>query len=270
MYQNGVLNKNEVQNVLLDLLSEFDDFCRSRNLTYSLSNGTLLGAVRHKGFIPWDDDVDVYMPRPDYDRFISEYSKEGNLKRYRIVNWANSPFPFPFAKFCDLHYKAITYQYADLATEYLWMDIFPLDGTPDNPGNLQKYLFFRDVRLKLAYCYTMKSESRLKQLARNTVKKTTGFFVNPQAILRSIDKNARRISFSQADFVAPMAWNCYGVKEVFPRDYFNELVELEFEEHRFLAVKEWDEMLTSIYGNYMQLPPADKRVDHGIEAMRVQ
>jgi len=268
MQNPNPMTKEEIQAAILGLLEEFDSFCRLKGLRYSLAAGTLLGSVRHKGFIPWDDDIDVVMPRPDYEKLLKDYPLHSRGTRYRLVNWSNSPFPFPFTKLCDSTFLARTYQYADLATEYLWIDIFPLDGAPSDVKVFKSYLRRRDFKLQIAYCFTMKSENKVKQAIRASIKSVLSPFVKTHSIIKNIDNNAKKLSYDKSEYVAQMAWNVYGEKELFPRSYFDELVEVDFEGRRFLASKNWDEILTQVYGNYMQLPPVDQRSDHGIMAWK--
>ena len=126
----------ELQGELLKLLLRFDAFCKERGLRYSLDSGTLLGAVRHKGFIPWNDDVDVDMPRPDYERLMA-FEKE-LPEGLHLVNANNSIFPYGFCKLCTDEIRAQEPSYDGVMVETLWIDIFPIDGVPSDRRERQK------------------------------------------------------------------------------------------------------------------------------------
>jgi len=268
MSEYDEITLKRLQSIELMIVNDLKRLCKKHDLQYFGFAGTGIGVLRHKGFIPWDDDIDVVMPRPDYEKLLKDYPLHSRGTRYRLVNWSNSPFPFPFTKLCDSTFLARTYQYADLATEYLWIDIFPLDGAPSDVKVFKSYLRRRDFKLQIAYCFTMKSENKVKQAIRASIKSVLSPFVKTHSIIKNIDNNAKKLSYDKSEYVAQMAWNVYGEKELFPRSYFDELVEVDFEGRRFLASKNWDEILTQVYGNYMQLPPVDQRSDHGIMAWK--
>ena len=127
------MTRQEVQRALLDLLTVFDEFCNEHGLRYSLYAGTLLGAVRHHGFIPWDDDADVCMPRPDYEAMLAMRSlvPEG----FSIITSEDAPLVLPFAKFQQHDIRAQESIFEGEFDECLWIDVFPVDGEdPSNPS----------------------------------------------------------------------------------------------------------------------------------------
>ena len=119
-----------MQDSLLDLLTEFDKICKEHGLRYSLTAGTLLGAVRHKGFIPWDDDVDVCMPRPDYEKFLKIIQEENVLPEYLTYSKDRGKGTYYcFTKILDKRYPLRTPNHIEV--KYLYLDIFPVDGAAD-------------------------------------------------------------------------------------------------------------------------------------------
>lgn len=127
----------EMQNFELDILKDFHEFCVSNNIRYSLDGGTLIGAIRHKGFIPWDDDIDVVLPRPDYEKLCSLYQSE----KYRLKCFQNDKNCYlGFARIYDFKYTTFDTRYPWCKDKNvgLWIDIFPADGAPDNEDELQK------------------------------------------------------------------------------------------------------------------------------------
>lgn len=120
------LTEDELKQGLLEILCEFDSVCRKLGLRYSLYAGTLLGAVRHQGFIPWDDDIDVMMPRPDYERLLT--SEEAFSSPFELAFSGKGGYMYPFAKLFDLRIRAQEQSLEGIYSENLWIDIFPVDG----------------------------------------------------------------------------------------------------------------------------------------------
>ena len=124
------LSRDQIQERLLQILLYFDSYCKEHGLRYWIAAGTLLGAVRHKGFIPWDDDVDVMMPRDDFECLMTSFSDpEG---RFFLTDWNNSPMSNPFPKLCDRQVFLDSWGYEGVCDENLWVDNFPVDGAPDS------------------------------------------------------------------------------------------------------------------------------------------
>ena len=152
------LSLEETQDRLFELLVYFDELCRANDLRYWLGYGTLLGAVRHQDFIPWDDDVDVLMPREDYEKLLS--LEECALDEdHCLVSYRNSPFPFSFTKLCDNRVRVLTEAYEGLAEESLWLDIFTLDSAPDDDRKLERLWRKKNILQTIAFAQTRKSTS---------------------------------------------------------------------------------------------------------------
>ena len=118
----------EIKDIELDILIAFNKFCQDNNLKYYLSGGTLLGAIRHKGFIPWDDDIDVCMPRPDYERLMKIFPNI-YMNKYKLKTISRKNFICPFAKIIDINTR-VDFKYLNNIDKNLWLDIFPIDGLP--------------------------------------------------------------------------------------------------------------------------------------------
>ena len=131
-----ILNGTEIKSIELEILKEFNAFCQKNNLRYNLAGGTLLGAIRHKGFIPWDDDIDVCMPRPDFCRLISEY--KGEDSKLKLVYRGIDGYDAPFAKIIRTD-TFVKNRFSSRETDkHLWIDIFPVDGLPENIEEVKK------------------------------------------------------------------------------------------------------------------------------------
>lgn len=265
------LSLRELQLAEFDILCKFDDFCKNNNLKYYLYGGTLLGAVRHKGFIPWDDDIDVCMPRPDYERFFKLWKNADGLelRSYKLKNTI-----IPYAKIVDTKTKIIIKRNCKLTFEEcglkssidtaVWIDIFPIDGVSDN--DLENKKFFKRTKFKtnmgLWGNWLMRSH-------------IAAFLVSPIILFsklfrlhkleKKIDLDAQSFGFDKSKYVAQIVWEIkyYGKM---PRDEFLIPDYLEFEGRKFPVYSCWDYYLKFRYGDYMQLPPANLRVDHKINA----
>ena len=262
------LTLDELQYELLEMLLKFDTFCKEHELRYSLDSGTLLGAVRHKGFIPWDDDLDVNMPRPDYERLLSIQSElpEG----FYIVNAKNSRFAYGFSKLCTDAIRAQEPSYEGSVDEMLWIDIFPTDGLPSN--DVEADMVWKRVRKTTKRNVWDSVNHQSEQGIRKVIKIVGGTLFRlgkPQErMLSAISEAASNPGYENAERVG-----CFvGSEDKFwslPKDAYEKTVTLEFEGHMLPCMSCWDEFLTKLYGDYMQLPPETQRQTHCLKAWRV-
>lgn len=249
-------NIRHLQLVALDILKIYDAFCREHNLKYSLYGGTLLGAVRHKGFIPWDDDLDVCMPRSDYDKFLHLWKKH-HPAGYILQNKENSDqFTQSFSKIRKDHTTFL--QSKEEAGKYhtgIFLDVFPLDRIPKNK-------FDRIVYKLNCMIYQL--------LTREFPPNSNGWIlrIGSMAILSCIPKRYRKTirektlkKIIRYDDQPDMEFACIHAMEYlqmsFSPSLFDEYIELPFEDGRFMCIAGWDEYLQVEYGDYMQLPPKD-------------
>ncbi len=261
------LDENAVKNIELDMLKNFDLFCKKNHLTYFLCGGTLLGAIRHKGFIPWDDDIDIAMDRKEYNKMIELLKKEkiGENLILKCLEYGNSEYPF--AKLVnDKTYISEKYLKTKENTN-IWLDIFPIDIVPDSNKNLHKI------------CDKLEAYRRLLGISHSnpTVGKTKGhtivkFLLYPflklygsVRLAKKIQKIAIKYSVDNSNYKMDLVWG-YGVRERLKKEVFSSTTEVEFEGERFPAPIKWDEYLKSIYGDYMTLPPLEERETHSFEA----
>lgn len=259
-----LLNAEQIKQQLLNMLIEFDRVCRTYGIRYSLDSGTLLGAIRHNGFIPWDDDVDLIVPRPDYDRLLAH------------PEWfSNSCFPLspddsnsvhPFAKMVNFSYRAQEVELDDVVDEYLWIDLFPADSVPDDPEEAGK-LCCRQVGLVKIYGRSITNPKATKGCFRRLIKTAVQPFLRlaypPERLLENIIDGASSIPYGSTSNVANLTWPSVAKDRWFPASDFDHLIEKEFEGHSFLIIPHWDDYLRGLYGDYMVLPPEERRVVHG-------
>lgn len=249
----------EMKKIELNILTYFTEVCEENNLRYYLGGGTLLGAVRHKGFIPWDDDIDVMMPRPDFQKLLS---LSINNENYNIIKPGTAGYYYNFAKLVDTRTILEEKGIKRIDGLGVYIDIFPLDGMPETP----------DARKK-----RFKELNSIRKRINNTCLLRPKFHRNPFAYLNacriynsnknidlsSLQKNyldsALKNSFDDSEYVFA-AGGAYGARDIFPGKWFEKEIELQFENLSVKAFNGYDFYLTQLYGDYMTLPPEDERV----------
>ncbi len=263
------LTIDEIHSALTGILVEFDRICRKHNLKYSLAFGTLIGAVRHKGFIPWDDDIDVIMPRPDYEKFY-ELIHNGEISDpFLISEDRGKKAMYPFLKLMDNRYAIKTWSHREVP--FLYIDIFPLDGAASNEKELQKQYSRRFRYNALAAL----SRWAVPDHKRYLILRFLGFpiylvgalYGSPRAT-KNANKYALRYDYNKCE-----KCGCFTFSDanwVMEKDKLMELTELPFEGISFFCSAAYDEYLTMLYGNYMQPPPADKRITHGLRVWKIK
>lgn len=254
------LTVKDIKNISLNILNVVNDFCIANNIQYSLAYGTLLGAVRHKGFIPWDDDIDIMMLREDYDRFIAEFPHDKN-SLFSVASYEiDSNFRYPFAKVvCNSTIKdELGY------TKYgVGIDLFPIDKIPKDKLKACQLIN------KLNYCWNLLMLKRMRwSKERNVIKnlilmvaKPIVFFI-PYSFIHKMIKKLTQKNVDLVDYYLGCPFSPYREKEIMETDIFAEVEPLPFEGEIFSCLKMYDHYLTNIYGNYMQFPPEEKRVTH--------
>lgn len=249
----------KLQLTQLEILKVFDSFCKEHNLRYSLVFGTLLGAVRHKGFIPWDDDLDVCMPRNDYNKFLDLWESDVNTKGYIIQNKDNSPlFTQSFTKirknnttFIEIESEIGCYHHG------VFIDVFPVDRIPEK------------IVLQKAYQW---NALRYLLLTREYIDTNSNFVIKfiSSIILKSTPISRRtsiRHKFCQKieKYNNDSSLSCviintvFGIKTFYSPTLFDNLVYIEFENNQFMCFSDWDNHLKLHYGDYMKLPPESER-----------
>lgn len=246
-----------LQNKMLEILTAIDKTCREHNLRYYLIAGTMLGAVRHKGFIPWDDDADICMPHDDYDKLI-EHSKEWLPEQYELICAENDKtYPQPFAKIQDAHTTII--EHAHL--RYLggvYIDVFPLDGMPEKKWK-QRLHYLRYKHLcKLLY-FTYRDPYRHGKGPSSWLPLLCRKLFTVEGLQKSIRQLLRKYDFDKSKYVL-----CFddGLRSIVEKKVYGTPKLYTFEGRSFLGVNDADTLLTHMYGNYMQLPKVENQRQH--------
>lgn len=257
----------QLQQELTMLLLRFDSFCKENDLRYSLHAGTLLGAVRHKGFIPWDDDLDVSMPRPDFDKFMS--LRDELPEGLDVIDASNSEFANPFPKICTNSIRAQEPWYEGKFDEFLWIDVFPMDGVPEDEVELERLQ--QEVN-RVAETAKKSVITYASETWKMPVKAVRAFFLRlgkpREKMLQIVNSVASNPGYENASRVSSFLGQAEHGWSI-PKDGYEAVIEMEFEGHMFPVMGCWDEYLTKCYGDYMQLPPEDQRQTHCLKAWRV-
>ena len=262
------ISLDEIKKIELDLLLSFRTLCEENHLYYTLCGGTLLGAVRHKGFIPWDDDIDVLMPRPDYDRLLNGVGIDLSMlpDSHKLVSWKEGTFDYPFMKLTDTRTRVENpYLAEDFQSNHIWIDIFPIDGNPEGDRELEKLyrkaIFIRQlIRLKVANPNAGKT--KLKKHLKPLLVRLTGLLDN-QKLCKKLDDISKTYPFDDCRRIGGVLWG-YGPQERIDKAAYLTSVPIQFEGEVFNAPSNYDEYLSHLYGDYMKLPPVEKRVTHEI------
>lgn len=252
----------ELQSKLTEMLGFFHKLCEENDLRYYIIAGTLLGAVRHGGFIPWDDDIDVAMPREDYEKLRS-MAPALETEQYRVE--------FPSADNKDYHYNmAKMYDKTTTLVEkkrYVvkkgaYLDIFPLEGLGNTVADAvaQVNAVKSSVNLYTAVtCAFIKRRSLVKNAAVLAGRLLCPLFIKEHKLVEKVEDICKKYTFEQSRYVCVL-WGEAGVKGIMPKTYYGKPTKIRFENLEVYGVEKPDDYLNIVYGNYMTPPPENKRI----------
>ena len=207
----------EIKDIQLDILKDVDSFCEKNNIRYYLAGGTLLGAIRHKGFIPWDDDIDIIMPRPDYIKFIQGYENECD-KNYKLTSIDNNKqHLYTFAKIFDMRTLKIedSISYNNKNMDGIGIDIFPMDGLPQNIESSNK-LFAKQKKWFRLYSLSVHKFMWSKNIFKSFIKCVVQIpfkVIGHKWFIHIINKNSMKYDFEKSEFIAVSVVPYYGNRE---------------------------------------------------------
>ncbi len=252
------LSLEEVHDILLNIAKEFHRICACHNIPYYMLGGTMLGAVRHKGFIPWDDDMDFGVPREHFNELKNSLEKELPSYYHLLTMDNNDSLILDFIKIEDT--RTIMYEHIKGDTNYTFglnIDIFPLDVCNGNKGYFSRNFMIRTlVRCQFFRFANARNRRGLKKAISYTLKITLPF-LKRKTIVNYLEKHVA----TKGDHCVNI-YGAWGFKEIIPLSTFESQQLYLFEDTQFYGPKDSDTYLTRLYGNYMQLPPEDKRRVH--------
>lgn len=253
---------NKLHEVQLDLLKKFIKICGELKLTYYLVGGSALGAVKYKGFVPWDDDLDVAMPRGDYEKFLSEAEKHFEYP-YFLQNYRTDPeFPFLFSKLRNSETAFIEESWKNLKINHgIYIDIFPLDGYPEGKAGqlaLDAEIVWYKTQLSIArnkYRPVLTARGRLEQLCYNTF----GKHLSTAKIMKRYENTVKKYDPDKSGYFYNYGNKMHAVEKV-PAEVYGSGVRAEFEGLTVMIPERYDDFLRQRFGDYTEELPEEKRV----------
>lgn len=254
---------DELKKIQIGVLDYVDTFCKEHEIKYWIDCGTLIGAVRHKGYIPWDDDIDIGMLREEYDRFCSIFNEEAN-ERFRLHNCDNdSTFRYGYSKVMD--HSTVLYEPDEKGVkEAVNIDVFVYDNAPDNDFLMKlmywKRNFYRALR-SFQYDYTSFGSPVKIYLTKIMRMILTPYFKGKPEnyCVRKIVTNSKAYKTKKTRRIGNFVSTTVMCSK---KENFNKTVEIEFEGKKYPAPMGYDSYLTDFYGDYMKLPPLEKQVSN--------
>ena len=262
-------NMDLLHQVDMEIVKAVVELCDKHGWAYYMLGGTMLGAIRHGGFIPWDDDIDLGMPRDDYEQFLEIAPKE-LPEHLRVINYRNDPnYQYYITRVQDTDTKVEEERIGnDSRYTHASIDIFPIDGTPNN-ALLRKIYFFRVLyhRALMSMCYKDSIDRKRKRSKKEKIllfimehlpvdKLTT-----PYKQKCKIDKLLRKQKVAGSKYIGNIM-GAYRTREIIPAEYYGKGAMYTFEDTELRGLEQYENYLTHTYGDYMKLPPEDQRKTH--------
>lgn len=263
------------QLIMLRILKIVDYICKENGIKYWLDGGTLLGAIRHGGFIPWDDDVDIVMPREDYEKFLVIAKEQLPEDLFLQTNMTDKEYDMPWIKVRDNNSLIKEYKIGDYHRG-IFIDIFPMDTYRQDYATAFKYKkIYRIIHKTLTHTKEpFEKVTSAKIFVKNIIKAFFKvilfpyFFMDKEEVFNKLyamrDKSIKRFCSENGEYIG------YGIEVLFwnmalKKDIIYPLKKVKFEDSEFLAPGNWDAYLKNLFGSYMELPPEDKRIPHNLE-----
>ena len=257
-----VTDISEIQQMELGIMEYIHEVCHKIGVKYFLSYGSLIGAVRHQGFIPWDDDMDICMLRDDYEK-LQDYLIAHPDERYEVMSYKNNVnYVYPFMKIQDNQTYLVEEDVRIDSNMGIYVDIFPVDGYEDDQAFKDKMT--KIIKKRQLSCYTFKGITNTKSVVNSMIRYISViifYFTNTNKYVSQIDELAKSRKVEDYELVDYVVYKDMN-KPVWKREWLEQVEAGSFEGKEFMIPKHYHEILTSDYGNYMQLPPVEQQVSH--------
>ena len=258
------ISLDEAKEKMLEMMCYIDKVCRENNIKYSLAYGTLIGAIRHKGFIPWDDDMDIMLTRDNYDKLIEIIKKDD---KYDFLDMKNGGY-FNFSDICYKNTIGIPFKkyarmnaYADLG---VYIDIFPLDNLPEvgYKKHMKKILFYMRLLQTNSFKRYFASASLIKAIIKSIIFLPLCIIskiYTKERVIEKIDYLQKKFNSIKTDYIGIAS---FGYFERYKKSWFDEYIDVKFEDYKFMLVKEYDKVIRVCYDDYMTIPDEKDRKIH--------
>ena len=263
------MSLSEVQKVLYDILVDIHEFCTENDIKYSLAGGTLLGAIRHDGFIPWDDDIDIQLSRPEYDKFIRSYKSKKGYQLFSRETSSENNVEIAFSRVCEMDLTFVnvgTNPWQSTPTG-LWVDVVPIDGAPSDEQKARSKIMKMYVLWKLSFLVRARQDVDFSMVESN--KKKFHYLIKrllsnllPKDYTQKYIEYCQEYSFAESDYIANYSTMQNKYREWQPKESMKNYVLHRFEDGEFYIMEGYETSLRSLYGEYMKFPPKEKQVAH--------
>ena len=252
----------EIQNIELGILKYIDDICKTNKIKYTVIGGTALGTVRHDGFIPWDDDIDIGLTGDDYYKLIEILKKDNNNQFLLLDSSVESTYPFPFAKLIDRRTSLVENNQIPIKNYGIYVDIFLYYGLPNN--KIHRLIYFYNLKkYQLYFSYLSKTEipnkTGIKGFFKTLIYRRAKM-IGKDKLFKKFEKLCNKYSIEKSNYCTSN-WPCSAKKyQILYSDVFENVIRHKFENIDVNLMEKYDKYLKNGYGDYMKLPPIEKRV----------
>lgn len=257
---------NEIQQLEFNILKSFKKYCKKFDIPFFLIGGTLLGAIRHKGFIPWDDDIDVAILRENYNRLVELARKDPYIddeRRYKILLPLDENHIYPQIKIIDTNTIAYEKNINKKFATGLWVDVFPYDFGANTKEEI-KMLSKRQHTYKKFFQVGISGELSMNKKILKAIAYPFYKLFTKGDYTYWVKKILRLPTAYKTKYIGDVVW-MYDERDMYPIEWFDEYINVEFESEVFKAPSHYDDILKQFYGDYMKLPKKEDRVFHGFE-----